>query len=585
MTKIKNNFIQEKIANTPELPGVYLLKNKHNIVIYIGKSKNLKKRLKHYFISSKTHSFYKNFLEEIYNFEYIIVDNQYSALILERNLIKERKPKFNILMTDDKEYPYIQITNEKYPRILYLRKINKSKGKFYGPFPDGLQARKVWKILNKTFPLRKCNKLPRKKCIYYYIGQCYAPCTENIDSLIYLKHINDIENFFKGNTGNIIKNLNNKLNTYSENREYEKANKIKHLIKSIDNLFFINKTVEFHDNIDRDVIGYFIDNDFISLVMMNFRHGKLLNMIEDFQLNVGNYNDIIETFIVKCYGKIMQPKLLVTDVKLSEELKNKLKLKIILNKKLIENANKNAKNFLSNNINKKIVNWKQKSSALDDLSRITGIKKLEFIELYDNSHISQTNYVSAIIIYQNGEPKKSLYRKYKLGNKVTNDISAFQAMILKRFNKQPNTIPDLIIVDGGKAQVNIIKKTLSLCGFDNIIICGLIKDTKHRTDALLINNKKIKLDKQSPLFLLLYKMQADVHKFAINFFINQKSKSLFYTKLNDINGVGKITIQRLVNEFKSYEKIKNANLKKLETVVKNKKISLNIFNYFNNNES
>jgi len=585
-------MIEDKLKVLPNEPGCYLYYNDNREIIYVGKAKDLKKRVKSYFnraLDGKTQMLVK----EITDMEFIITNSELESLILEINLIKKYDPKYNIMFTDDKTYPYIKLTNEKHPRLLYSRDYKKNKDTYFGPYPDGRAARETLSLLNQTFPLRKCKNLPKKECLYYHIGQCLAPCIKEVTKEDYQKVIKEIKHFFKGNDKSIIKLLEEKMLKASEDLNFEQALEYKKQIEYI-NATKEKQTMELRDFVDRDFFGYYINNGWIAIQVFFMRQGKIIEHdVNAFPIVEDGLQEL-ETFIATYYQNHKLPKEIVVPKDVDASLlQEALNIKVVSpsrgkKKQLHELASKNAKESLENKFY--IVTRKEERTfgAIKELGDKLGINPPRRIECFDNSHIQGVNPVSAMVAFINGKPAKKEYRKYKIKTVETvDDIASMKEVVYRRYFRmmmEDLERPDLILVDGGVAQINAAREVLNQLNLD-IMVCGLAKDDKHRTSELLAFDPitKIEIDKQSSLFYLLTRIQDEVHRFAITFHRDQRSKSTISSTLERIEGVGANRAKMLLKHFKTLSKIKESSIDELCEVVPIN-VANNIFNKFNQEE-
>jgi len=585
-------MIEDKLKVLPSEPGCYLYYNDNREIIYVGKAKDLKKRVKSYFnraLDGKT----QMLVGEIHDMEFIITNSELESLILEINLIKKYDPKYNIMFTDDKTYPYIKLTNEKHPRLLYSREYKKNKDTYFGPYPDGRAARETLSLLNQLYPLRKCKTIPKKECLYYHIKQCKAPCIYEVTDVDYESVIKDIKKFFNSNDKTLVKELENKMLNASENLLFEQALEYKKMIEYITSIKE-KHTMEIQDFIDRDFFGYYINNGWIAIQVFFMRQGKIIEHdVNAFPIIDDGISEF-ETFIASYYEKHKKPREIIVPNTLNYDLLSQLlEVKVISptrgkKKKLHELASKNAKETLENKFY--IVSRKEERTfgAISELGNLLGINPPRRIECFDNSHIQGVNPVSAMVVFINGKPAKKEYRKYKIKTvDGPNDIASMKEVVYRRYFKvlmEDLERPDLLLVDGGVAQVNATREVLKSLNLD-IKVCGLSKDDKHRTSELLADEpiRKVDIDKKSSLFYLLTRIQDEVHRFAITFHRDLRSKSSIASTLENIEGVGKSRVKKLLKHFKSLSKIKEATNEELSVVVP-KNVANNIYNTFNQNE-
>ena len=566
-----NELIKTKIDNIPTNPGVYLMKNINEEVIYVGKAKSLKKRVPQYFLrphEGKT----QKMVNDVVDFDVIITSNEREALILEMNLIHKYDPKYNILLKDDKTYPYIEITNDEHPFIKIARKIKNKKSTFFGPYPDSKAAYEILNLLNRIFPLRKCNKIPKEECLYYHMHQCLGPCIKNISKEDYDKVILDIKKIMKGDTKELINSLKEDMYKYSENLEFEKAKECKDTIDRIEYIISKQK-VEFSDKKDRDVFAFHTKNGYISIAILMFNNGVLsLKDTKTFSY-LEDENEALINFIYDFYQKHRLPKEIIlpplNDLDLLEEI---LDTNIIVPSRglkfdLLQMAGENAIKAMEDQHMIKVIK-EDKYNLLKTLGDLLNIEIPKRIELIDNSHIQGDAAVGTVVVYVNGETSKNDYRKYKITNEdKKDDLSSMHEVLYRRYYRlltEGGVVSDLLIVDGGYNQLKVAKETLDSLGFENVKIAGLVKDNNHRTRGL-INDKgeEILLPNDHALLFFLTRMQDEVHRFAISFHHNLRSKSISSSFLDSIEGIGPKRKELLFKTFGSLKKIKEAPLEEL----------------------
>ena len=570
-----NERIQEKLKLLPNSPGCYIMKNKNNEIIYVGKAKILKNRVRSYFRGShdtKT----ERLVSEIEDFEYIVTESNIEALLLEINLIKQNSPRFNIMLKDDKTYPFIKITNEKYPRLLITRKVLKDKAEYFGPYPDVGAANETKKLLDRLFPLRKCKTLPNEVCLYYHINQCLAPCVFKIDEHVYPEMVNEIRLFLNGGADKITKRLQEKMMQASGEMAFEKAAEYRDQIQAIETLQTKQK-MTYVDLQDRDVFGYYADKGYLCVQVFFIRQGKLIERdVSIFPF----YNEVeadFLTFIGQFYGEAahLTPKEVFIPNDVSQEAVAAIVPAKITQpkrgekKKLVNLAIKNAKVQLDLKFNLIERQIERTYGAIDKLGERLNIPKPTRIEAFDNSNISGTSPVSAMIVFIDGKPSKKDYRKYKIKTvEGPDDYASMREVIYRRYARvirENLPLPDLIVIDGGKGQIDIAKDVLNnQLGLD-VPIAGLAKDDKHQTHDLLFGDplEIIALPRNSEEFFLLQRVQDEVHRFAISFHRQVRSKNSFASLLDDIEGLGPKRKQKLLKTFKSIPKIKAANVKEI----------------------
>ncbi len=571
-------MFKEELSLVPHLPGCYLMKNKDNIVIYVGKSKNLKNRLSSYFNREHTGKTMM-LVREIDHFEYIVTNTEMESLLLEINLIKKYTPKYNILYRDDKSYPYIELTDEKIPRLRIIRRINvkKIKNNLFGPYPNVGAARRVVEILNRVYPLRKCNTYEKRECLYYHIGECLGYCTKNIDEEIIKEMKTEIISFLNGNTKVLTNKLKEKMNKYSNNMEYEKALEYKELLNYI-NITTEKQKVDLDDRVNIDVVGYYSKDNYISIQILFIRGGKLLDRNRNIFPMVGDEEEELSNYLLNFYSKNVSntKEILVPnniDTNTFSELFN---IKFITpvkgeKKKILSLAEDNARIYYEEQMTYIKRDEDKITNALNELKEKLNIPSADRIELFDNSNLFGSFNVSGMVVFKMGKPSKNDYRKYKITNDVNDDYGTMKEVIYRRYFKvlkENLEMPDLIIVDGGIGQINVAREVISSLGL-KIEVCGLKKDDTHSTNMLLGKDplEEIKIDKQSDLFLLLTKMQDEVHNFTISYHKNIRSKGALSSVLDNIEGIGEVRKNKLLKKYKTISKMKEAPLEELEEIL------------------
>ena len=571
-------MFKEELSLVPHLPGCYLMKNKDNIVIYVGKSKNLKNRLSSYFNREHTGKTMM-LVREIDHFEYIVTNTEMESLLLEINLIKKYTPKYNILYRDDKSYPYIELTDEKVPRLRIIRRINvkKIKNNLFGPYPNVGAARRVVEILNRVYPLRKCNTYEKRECLYYHIGECLGYCTKNIDEEIIKEMKTEIISFLNGNTKVLTNKLKEKMNKYSNNMEYEKALEYKELLNYI-NITTEKQKVDLDDRVNIDVVGYYSKDNYISIQILFIRGGKLLDRNRNIFPIVGDEEEELSNYLLNFYSKnVSNPKeILVPDNIDTSTFSELFNIKFITpikgeKKRILSLAEDNARIYYEEQMTYIKRDEDKITNALNELKEKLNIPSVDRIELFDNSNLFGSFNVSGMVVFKMGKPSKNDYRKYKITNDVNDDYGTMKEVIYRRYFKvlkENLEMPDLIIVDGGIGQINVAREVISSLGL-KIEVCGLKKDDTHSTNMLLGKDplEEIKIDKQSDLFLLLTKMQDEVHNFTISYHKNIRSKGALSSVLDNIEGIGEVRKNKLLKKYKTISKMKEAPLEELEEIL------------------
>jgi len=588
------DLIKKKLEILPDKPGCYLMKNKDNVIIYVGKAKNLKRRVSSYF--NRTHTGKtKKLVSEIVDFEYIVVESETESLILEINLIKKHDPKYNILLRDDKSYPYIELTNEETPRLRVVRQLGRKKyrDRLYGPYPNVTAARSTVNLLNRIYPLRKCNTYSSKPCLYYHIKQCLGYYNKKIEKDKIKQMEKEIMEFLKGNHEVVTNKLTNDMNKYSENLEFEKAQELKEMIDYI-KITLTKQKVEVNDNIDRDVIGYYVFKGYLSIQIFFIRSGRIQERISKTIELIDDVGEELTRFIATFYKKnVLIPKeILVPDIvdnKLLEEyLETSVKTPIKgVKNKLVEMANDNAKIKIEDDYEIIKKDEEKTYEANEELKKILKLDKLDRIELFDNSNLFGTFNVSGMVVFKGGLPAKNEYRKYKITNDKNDDYGTMREVIYRRYFrvlKDDLERPDLIIVDGGIGQINIAREVINSLNL-NIKVVGLKKDNKHTTDSLLANDpiEEIKIDKKTNLFYYLERMQDEVHNFTISYHRKIRSKGSISSILDNVEGIGEIRKKELLKKYKTITKLKEATIEELDNILPHN-ISVNLKEFLDNYE-
>ena len=573
-----NNLIKSKLELLPTSPGCYIHKDKNGTIIYVGKAKNLRNRVRSYFRGShdtKTEAL----VSEIVDFEFIVTESNIEALLLEINLIKENQPKYNIMLKDDKSYPFIKITNERYPRLIITRQVKKDGGLYFGPYPDVGAANEIKRLLDRIFPFRKCTNPPSKVCFYYHIGQCMAHTICKKDESYFKSMAQEVSDFLKGQDDKIINDLKGKMAKAAQSMEFERAAEYRDLIQAIGTLR-TKQRVMAKDLQNRDVFGYYVDKGWMCVQVFFVRQGKLIE--RDVNL-FPYYNDPDEDFLTYV-GQFYQEKshlvpnevLIPQDID-EEAVKALVDTKIFKpqrgeKKQLVNLAIKNARVSLEQKFNLLEKSVEKTQGAIENLGRLLQIPTPVRIESFDNSNIMGTSPVSAMVVFVNGKPSKKDYRKYKIKTVIgPDDYASMREVIRRRYGRVQReglTPPDLIVIDGGQGQVNIAKQVIQEeLGLD-IPIAGLQKNDKHQTHELLFGDplEVVELSRNSQEFFLLQRIQDEVHRFAITFHRQLRSKNSFSSQLDGIDGLGPKRKQNLMKHFKSLTKIKEASVDEIVEV-------------------
>lgn len=570
-----SELLKKQIDLLPDAPGCYLMHNSDDEIIYIGKAKNLKKRVSQYFLrvqSGKTAAM----VSHVHHFETITTNSEKEALILEMNLIQKNHPRYNILLMDDKHYPYIAIHKQiENPYVSLARNVKDKKCEFYGPYPNSSAAYEVIDIINKLYPLRKCKSVPKTPCLYYHIGQCLAPCINKIDKEKYASIIDSIRDFLRGTNQNLFKEIKEKIKKASENLEFERANEYKKMLDSIMHITE-KQNVEFKDKINRDFFSFHTRENYIAISLFNYREGILLSKRTFCYEIIGEINEFVSDIIFQYYQINAIPnEIIVSNEEIKENLLSSLDANIFSPIKgrlhdVLDNCEINAKaaldeHFLTAKLDDDVM------SLLDRLGEILNMKTPKHIELFDNSHLQGTNAIGAMVVFINGQPYKKMYRKFNIqGYNKKDDLASMKETLTRRYKRvkeENGKMPDLIIVDGGKGQIETaleVKKELNL----PFKIAGLVKTDKHRTSALLDENfNEYYLGDEKKLFLLLTRMQDEVHRYAITTHIKKRNKSVFNSVFDDIEGIGEKRKEQLIKAFPSISELKNAKLEELEQIL------------------
>ncbi len=570
-------YIKEKLKLVPTKPGSYQMKNKDGIIIYVGKAKNLKNRLKSYFTGTVTGKT-AMLVADIVDFEYIVTSTELESLILEITLIKKYNPKYNILLKDDKSYPYIELTNEKYPKLKIVRNVNrkKHKSRLFGPYPNVTAARKTVNMLHRVYPLRKCDNLKKDLCLYYHIGECLGYCKKEVDSKKQEEMVSEITSFLKGNSDNLIKKLKTDMMRASENLNFEKAIELKEMLQDIE-ITLTKQKIDLNRNYNFDLFGYYQDNNYLSVVVFYIREGLLFGKHQDIFTSLGNIEEELTNYIVHFYEKnnLLPKEIVVPEIMDKELLSGYFQNKVSSPqrgdlKKLLDLATDNAKILLHEKYENIEKDLKAKREAEQELQELLQLDQLTRIETFDNSHLFGTFYVAGMVVFDHFEPNRNEYRKFKIQTDAKDDLSAMKEVIYRRYFKVlmgEVTAPDLIIVDGGELQISTAKEVLNSLHL-NIPLCGLKKNDKHKTSMLVNSNlEEIPINKDSNLFIFLNKIQEEVHRYAITYHRSIRSKGSLASLLDMAPGIGEVRKKELLKKFGSLKKMKEATIEELETVL------------------
>ncbi|MCR5447972.1 MAG: excinuclease ABC subunit UvrC [Solobacterium sp.] len=568
-------YLKAKLANLPDEPGSYQMKDKSGEIIYVGKAKNLHNRVNQYFTGA--HDFKTTKLvSNIEDFDFIVTRSEKEALILEINLIKKYRPKYNIMFIDDSSYPYIKLTKEKYPRLMIARDMKKDRhARYFGPFPDASAARNTLKILQTLYPFRRCTKIPDKVCLYYHLGQCLGPCEYEIDPEEYERMSDGVTSFLNGDTKEITKELNRKMLEASENLEFEKAAQYHEMITSIERVID-RQMIETDKKGTRDVFAWYEDRGYLAITGFLVRNGTVLN--KEFRLKplYGDASEEFQSFLLQFYEDHPKPKELVLSAEcepFQQDLQDTLGMAVFIPKKgyrqkLVDMCIENAKQQLNLKFDAAEQQNSMTENAVQQLSELAG-RPMKRVELFDNSHISGQFTVASCVVYEDGVPDRKSYRLYKLhtGN---SDVDSMKEVVYRRYFrllKENGRLPDGILVDGGRTQIEAAKEIIDSLGID-IKIMGLVKDDRHNTNALMDTDyRTFDIDRDSGLFFLLTRMQDEVHRRAISYHRKLRSKAQTKSILDEVEGVGPKRKQKLLKAFGNFTNLKNADVEAIAEVV------------------
>ena len=581
-----NLTLQKKLELLPDNPGCYLYKDNIGEIIYVGKAKNLKNRVKSYFTGTHNKKT-QTLVSKIEDLEYIIVNSEKEALLLENNLIKKYRPYFNIRLKDDKSYPYLMITKEEHPRLLMTRKYKKNnKNIYFGPYVDIKSATEVKKILDKIYPLRKCNPVEKRPCMYYQIGECIGPCAKKITANDYKSQISKIKSFLTGNTKEILSDLQRKMQEHIKNLEFEAAGQIHNYIKSIE-VSVQNQVVADSTNVDRDYIGFTFNNDYICIQIFLSRLGNIIERkVEYFNL-YDTPKEILYSYLLQYYALNKLPKEIYIDEVDGNLLADVVDCKVIIPKrgnhrKILDTVKENATYYLNNNLAIEELKERKLQVTLNNIAEKLGVNSINSIDAFDNSNIMGVDAVSVKVNFTNGKKNTYNYRKFKIDESMgINDVQTMKEVLYRNY-KDRKTNTELLIVDGGKNHLNVaidvVHNTLDL---KQIKIIGLAKNDKHITEYIITDDYEIiEFPKTSAEYLFLKQIQDEVHRFAITYHRATKNKNMYKSSLDDIQGIGKVRKNLLLKSFSSLEEIKNAPDEKLlklgipKDVIKNLKKKL-----------
>ena len=567
---------KEKLSLVPTKPGSYQMKNKDGVVIYVGKAKNLQRRLRSYFtrtVTGKT----KMLVDDIDDFEYIVTSSELESLILEITLIKKYDPKYNILLRDDKSYPYIELTNDKYPTLKVVRNVKRKRNKnhLYGPYPNVSAARKTVNMINRIYPLRKCDKLKKDLCLYYHIGECLGYCKKDIAPEVIEEMKKEIITFLKGDPSIITEKIKADMEKASQNMNYEKALELKGMLDDIE-ITLKRQKIDLNKGYNFDMVNYYYDKNYLSIELFFIRDGLLFGRHNEIISSLGDISNEVIEYLIKFYDKgILPHELLVPSDIDNELLANYFEIKVNCPQKgklksLLDLCGENAKEQLELQEETLKKDDDERLKAINELKDLLHLDKLHRMESFDNSHLFGTFYVGGMVVFDDFLPNKDLYRKYKISTDVKDDLSAMKEVIYRRYFKtlmEEAYTPDLIVMDGGKLQISACKEILDSLNL-NIPVIGLVKDKTHRTNHIMTDNYEIlEVDKDSKLFLFLTRIQEEVHRYAITYHRNIKAKGALSSMLDVVPGIGEVRKKELLKKFGSLKKMKEASIEELSTIV------------------
>lgn len=567
-------MLEEKLRLLPTKPGCYLMKNKDGVIIYVGKAKNLKRRVSSYF--NKVHTGKtKVLVDNIVDFEFIVTNTEVESLILEINLIKKYSPKYNILLKDDKTYPYIALKNNNGPSLRIVRSKNrkKCKDRLFGPYPNVVSARNTVDILNRIYPLKKCNN-SKDLCLYYHINECLGYCKNKVDKEVTDSMVKEITKVLNGDYKLITKRLEDEMEKASNNLDYEKALELRNAINDIKTT--INKQIIVSSKKHNfDVFGYYLKDNFLVIHVLFIRDGILIGKHHKIINDIDDIGDIYGRFIVDFYDKFSLPKeIVINDIVDCSLLSDCLEVPVFVPvkgdvKKILDMANLNAEMVSKEKIELIKRNEKIRFDCIRKLESLLNISNISRIELFDNSHLFGTYYVGGMVVFKDFLPSKNDYRKYKISVDVKDDLSAMKEVVYRRYYRalvEKGELPDLVIVDGGRLQIDAVCSVINSLGL-GIRVVGLKKDNKHHTSSLVDEEfNEIKIDDNN-LFLYLVRMQDEVHRYAITYHRSIKSKGMLDSLLENVEGIGEVRRKMLLKKYSSINKIKEASVDELSTII------------------
>ncbi|MBE6126175.1 MAG: excinuclease ABC subunit UvrC [Erysipelotrichaceae bacterium] len=585
-------MLKNKLLTLPMSPGCYLMKNSHGEVIYVGKAKKLKNRVSQYFTGSHDNKTTK-MVSNVADFDYIVAGSEKEAFILEYNLIKQYRPRYNIMFMDDASYPYIRLTSEDYPTIKVVRDAKRVKNaQYFGPYPNAGYAHELVNLITELYPLRRCRNMGNKVCLYYHLGKCLGPCEFDIDKEVYRQMSDSITRFIKGDTSEMVSKLTSERDRFAEELKFEEAGRCQKLLEAISHVTADSQVQNERDRRDEDFFAYYADRGFISIVGLLYRGGKLLHRHLLLKPLYDDPDEAFVSYLMQYYQKNPEPKILFVPKECDiEGLDEVLSCKIHQpergqKRKQVALAKENARINLDQKFdiaNKEITDNEE---IMAQLKELTGCDTHR-IELYDNSHISGEYAVGAMVVYIDGQPSKKDYRLYRVHNR-NNDFANMQEVLYRRFFralKERTVLPDMIIVDGGEPQIRAAGEIISKLGLHSVAIFGLVKNDRHQTASLMNDELELlEIDRESKLFFELTRMQDEVHRFAISFHKKVRSKEMTHSQLDDVPGVGPKRKKALLRTFGTLKRIEEASVEELSEVVGPKQARV-IREYFNQQDN
>ncbi len=571
-------MLKDKLKLIPHLPGSYQMKNSDGVIIYVGKAKDLYKRVNSYFNRPQTGKTAK-MVSEIADFSYIVASSELEAFLLEFNLIKQYDPKYNILLKDDKSYPYIEYISKPYPKLQVSRYLNirkRDKKMLFGPYPNAYAARRIVELINRLYPLKKCDTMPKKVCLYYHIDECLGYCEKKVDPEKLKEMEAEILSFLRGNADVLKNKILEKINMYSEQLNFEMALELKKELQYI-SIILDKQKMELHDYVNRDVVGFYFDKGYLSIQILFLRNGRMVGGHTDIFPVVSDYQDELDTYLMNFYSRHEVPKEVLCPKDVNTSILSEIMTSHFVvpqkgkKKNLVDMAKKNAKINLENELEMIIRDEEKTEKANDELKDLLGLSKLDRIDLFDNSNLFGSFTVSCMVVFKQGRPAKKEYRKYKISLDKNDDYHTMQEVIYRRYYRalvDKTELPDLIIVDGGINQINACLEVLNSLNL-NIRVCGLRKNDKHRTNDLIdsLGYRIIPLDKTSSVFHYLTRMQDEVHRYTISYHRTIRSKGAISSVLDNIEGIGAKRKKELIKTFGSLAKIRDAKLEELTAIL------------------